>query len=41
MEYLKNAENVILTPHIAGVTHESYYKLSDFMAEKILRIFEK
>lgn len=34
--YLKNAENVILTPHIAGVTYESFFKLSNFMAEKII-----
>jgi len=38
MEYLKNSENVILTPHIAGVTKESYYKLSYYMAEKILNL---
>lgn len=33
--YLKNSENVILSPHIAGWTHESNYKLSNFLAEKI------
>lgn len=30
--------NVTLTPHIAGWTTESYYKLSQVLAEKILRI---
>lgn len=35
MKFLKSAENVILTPHIAGWTHESNYKLSDVLAEKI------
>jgi D-3-phosphoglycerate dehydrogenase len=31
--------NVILTPHIAGWTHESNRKLSDVMANKIIRHF--
>ncbi len=35
MKYLKLSENVILSPHIAGWTHESNYKLSDVLAEKI------
>lgn len=35
MKYLKQSQNVILTPHIAGWTHESNYKLSDVLAEKI------
>ncbi len=30
--------NVFLTPHIAGWTHESYYKLSKVLAEKILAL---
>lgn len=38
MDYLKTADNVILTPHIAGVTTESFYKLSTFMAEKIISL---
>jgi len=32
-------DNVILTPHIAGWTRESYYKLSNVLAEKILSQF--
>jgi D-3-phosphoglycerate dehydrogenase / 2-oxoglutarate reductase len=34
--YLLNAENVILSPHVGGWTHESYFKLSDVLADKIL-----
>lgn len=40
MQYLINAENVILSPHIAGWTHESYYKLSWFLGDKILKHFK-
>jgi len=35
-EYLLKAENVILSPHVGGWTHESYFKLSDVLADKIL-----
>jgi D-3-phosphoglycerate dehydrogenase len=34
--YLVSAPNVILTPHVGGWTTESYYKLSSYLAEKIL-----
>lgn len=37
-DYLKNAKNVILTPHIAGLTAESKIKLSEVIADKILKI---
>lgn len=37
--YLTQAENVVLSPHIAGWTIESYEKLSTFLAEKILATF--
>ncbi len=37
LEYLKQASNVILSPHIAGWTHESHFKLSNVLAEKIER----
>src|SRR5690606_11484100 len=33
---LISRDNVILTPHVAGWTFESYYKLSDILAEKII-----
>jgi D-3-phosphoglycerate dehydrogenase len=39
--YLQQAENVILTPHIAGWTHESYYKLSSVLADKIENWFNQ
>lgn len=34
-QYLTNLKNVILTPHIAGWTRESYYKLSMVLYDKI------
>lgn len=34
--YLLNSENVILSPHVGGWTHESYFKLSNVLADKIL-----
>ncbi len=38
-QYLANAQNVILSPHVAGWTQESYIKLSSFLAEKIKKEF--
>ncbi|MEQ8909001.1 MAG: NAD(P)-dependent oxidoreductase [Vicingaceae bacterium] len=35
-QYLRQAENVMLSPHVAGWTEESYVKLSEVLAEKIL-----
>lgn len=35
-DYLLKADNVILSPHVGGWTHESYFKLSDVLADKIL-----
>lgn len=40
-EYLKKSENVILTPHVAGWTVESYRKLSQVLADKIKRAFHQ
>lgn len=37
--YLLDSPKVILTPHIAGWTHESHMKLSQVMAEKIQMAF--
>ncbi len=34
-------ENTVLTPHVAGWSKESYYKLSYFLAEKILTFCKK
>ncbi len=33
--YLQQAPNVLLTPHVAGWTVESYFKLSNILADKI------
>jgi D-3-phosphoglycerate dehydrogenase len=35
-QYLKSSKKVILTPHVAGWTVESYFKLSNVLADKIL-----
>lgn len=36
LAYLLNSDRVLLTPHVGGWTHESYFKLSDVLADKIL-----
>lgn len=36
MKYLQQAPNVILTPHVGGWTQESYFKLSNVLADKVL-----
>ncbi len=41
LEYLRRSKKVILTPHIAGLTHQSYYKLSKIIAQKILKALEE
>jgi len=38
--YLIHADNVILSPHVGGWTKESYFKLSDVLADKILDWYE-
>jgi D-3-phosphoglycerate dehydrogenase len=38
-EYLIQSNKVVLTPHIAGWTHESNVKLSEFLADKIIAAF--
>lgn len=35
-DILKTFENVIMSPHVAGWTKESYFKLSNVLADKIL-----
>ncbi len=41
LRYLMESTNTILTPHIAGWTHQSYFKLSEVLATKILNQFGK
>jgi D-3-phosphoglycerate dehydrogenase len=38
-EYLLQAENVLLTPHIAGWTFESHKKLAQTIVDKIKNIY--
>ena len=38
-EYLLQAENVLLTPHIAGWTFESHQKLAQTIVDKICKIY--
>lgn len=39
MQYLVKSDKVLLSPHIAGWTHESNYKMSFIIAEKIKNCF--
>jgi D-3-phosphoglycerate dehydrogenase len=36
---LLTMDNVLFTPHVGGWTHESYFKLSDVLADKVLETF--
>ena len=40
-EYLLQAENVLLTPHIAGWTFESHEKLAQTIVDKIIQLYEQ
>ena len=40
-KYLLESEKVLLSPHVGGWTHESYFKLSNVLADKILSHFSK
>ena len=40
-QYLLNAENVLLTPHIAGWTYESHEKLAQIIVDKIVDFYKK
>jgi D-3-phosphoglycerate dehydrogenase len=40
MQYLIQSDKVILSPHIAGWTHESNYKISRTIAEKMIRVLK-
>jgi D-3-phosphoglycerate dehydrogenase len=39
-DYLLQAENVLLTPHIAGWTYESHEKLAQTIVDKIIKLYE-
>jgi D-3-phosphoglycerate dehydrogenase / 2-oxoglutarate reductase len=39
-KYLLQAENVLLTPHIAGWTFESHEKLAQTIVDKIIKLYE-
>jgi len=39
LQYLIGSDKVILSPHIAGWTHESNYKMSKMIAEKMIGVF--
>lgn len=39
-KFLISNDNVILSPHIAGWTHESYRKLSEVMADKVVKLYK-
>jgi len=40
LEYLLRAENVLLTPHVAGWTYESHEKLAETIVSKIIKLYE-
>jgi len=39
--YLASAENVLLTPHIAGWTHESYIRINEVLVTKIRQLLNR
>lgn len=39
LDYILKSDKVILSPHVGGWTHESYYKLSNTLANKIIDEF--
>ena len=39
LKYLLLSDRVLLTPHVGGWTQESYFKLSDVLADKILLVY--
>jgi len=40
-QYILKSDKVILSPHVGGWTHESYYKLSKVLLNKILEFYKK
>jgi D-3-phosphoglycerate dehydrogenase len=41
MQYLIKSDKVVLSPHIAGWTHESNYRISKIIAEKMIEVLKK
>ncbi len=41
MQYLIKSDKVVLSPHIAGWTHESNYRISKILAEKMIAVLKK
>src|SRR5690606_30467721 len=41
MQYLIHSDKVILSPHIAGWTHESNYKMSKWISKKTIDALRK
>jgi D-3-phosphoglycerate dehydrogenase / 2-oxoglutarate reductase len=41
LAYLLQSDKVILTPHIAGWTHESNYKMSKIIAERMIEVLRE
>ncbi len=39
--YLISSDRVVLSPHIAGWTHESNYKIAEILATKMIRVIKK
>lgn len=39
-QYLLDSDRVLLSPHVGGWTKESYFKLSDVLADKIISFYE-
>ncbi len=40
LKWLINSDKVVLTPHIAGWTHESNFKIAEVLAKKICSVFK-
>ena len=40
IQYILKSERVVLTPHIAGWTHESNYKMSEIIAKKMIEVLK-
>ena len=40
-DYLLQAENILLTPHIAGWTFESHEKLAQVIVDKIMKLYKR